>query len=162
MPVPVSYHGREQAFVKHRLLEIYLQRLFIIIGLNQRSIRYVDCFSGPWQEDSADLQDTSIGIALRIFQKSREGLKKMGRDVEFHALFIERNEIAFKKLQDHLAGFQQTGISTSAFHGDFFEPRASMLEWCGPHDFTFFFVDPKGWKNVVEIPTITPLLQRTN
>jgi len=162
MPVPVSYHGREQAFVKHRLLEIYLQRLFIIIGLNQRSIRYVDCFSGPWQEDSADLQDTSIGIALRIFQKAREGLKKMGRDVEFHALFIERNEIAFKKLQDHLAGFQQTGISTSAFHGDFFEPRASMLEWCGPHDFTFFFVDPKGWKNVVEIPTLTPLLQRTN
>ena len=72
MLIPASYHGREQAFVKHRLLETYLQRLFMIIGLHQKSIRYVDCFSGPWQEGSADLQDTSIGIALKIIQKSRE------------------------------------------------------------------------------------------
>ena len=161
MPVPASYHGREQAFVKHRLLETYLQRLFMIIGLNQSSIRYVDCFSGPWQEDSADLSDTSIGIVLNIIRKSREGLTARGREVSFHALFIEKDKIAFKKLQAHLSDFQQPGISTSAFHGDFFELPDSMLNWCGP-DFTFFFVDPKGWKNVVEIPTLTPLLQRPN
>src|SRR5208337_640130 len=109
MPVPASYHGREQAFVKHRLLEAYLQRLFMIIGLHQKSIRYVDCFSGPWQEGSAELKDTSIGISLKIIGKSREGLKKMGKDVAFHALFIEKDKIAFKKLQDHLASFQQPG-----------------------------------------------------
>ena len=162
MPVPSSYHGREQAFVKHHLLETYLQRLFMIIGIYQKSIRYVDCFSGPWQEGSTDLEDTSIGISLKIIGKSREGLKKLAKDVTFHALFIEKDKIAFKKLEDHLAGFQQTGISTSAFHGDFFELRNSILGWCGPDDFTFFFVDPKGWKNVVEIPTLTPLLQRPN
>ncbi len=162
MRIPDIYHGREQTFVKHRLLEAYLQRLFMIIGLHQKSIRYVDCFSGPWQEGSAELKDTSIGISLKIIGKSREALQKMGKDVAFHALFIEKDKIAFKKLQNHLANFQQTGISTSAFPGDFFELRDLILDWCGPNDFTFFFVDPKGWKNVVEIPTLTPLLRRPN
>lgn len=162
MPVPASYHGREQAFVKHHLLETYLQRLFMIIGLHQKSIRYVDCFSGPWQEGSADLSDTSIGIVLNIIRKSREGLIERGREVSFDALFIEKDRISFKKLQDHLASFHQTGISTSALHGDFFELRDLILDWCGPDVFTFFFVDPKGWKKVVEVPTLTPLLQRPN
>jgi three-Cys-motif partner protein len=156
MLVPANYHGREQAFVKHRLLETYLQTLFMIIGMNQRSIRYVDCFSGPWQEGSAELQDTSIGIVLKIFQKSQEGLKKLGREVTFHALFIEKDTSAFQKLQSHLSGFSRAGIFTDALHGDFFELRDSMLKWCGPDDFTFFFVDPKGWKNVVEIPNAHP------
>lgn len=162
MQVPESYHGREQAFVKHCLLETYLQRLFMIIGLHQRRIRYVDCFSGPWQEGSADLQDTSIGIVLKIFQKSQEGLKKLGRDMTFHALFIEKDTSAFHKLQSHLSGFSQAGIFTDSCHGDFFELRDSILKWCGPDDFTFFFIDPQGWKRVVEIPTLTPLLRRPN
>jgi three-Cys-motif partner protein len=162
MPVPASYHGREQAFVKHRLLETYLQRLFMIIGLHQRSIRYVDCFSGPWQEDSADLSDTSIGIALKIIRKSREGLRKRGRDVTFHALFIEKDKNAFQKLHDHLHGLSEEEVSTDAFPGDFFDLRESILKWCGSEDFTFFFIDPNGWKNVVEIPTLAPLLQRPN
>jgi three-Cys-motif partner protein len=162
MPVPASYHGREQAFVKHRLLETYLQRLFMIIGLNQRSIRYVDCFSGPWQEDSADLSDTSIGIALKIIRKSREGLRKRGRDVTFHALFIEKDKNAFRKLHDHLQGLSKEEVSADAFLGGFFDLRESILKWCGSEDFTFFFIDPNGWKNVVEIPTLTPLLRRPN
>ena len=162
MQVPANYRGREQAFVKHRLLETYLQRLFMIIGLHQQSIRYVDCFSGPWQEESPDLQDTSIGIALKIFQKTRESLMKMGREVRFHALFIEKDRIAFQKLQGHLAGTAQAGISTTALPGDFYELRDSILGWCGPDDFTFFFVDPTGWKKVVEIPTLMPLLKRHN
>ncbi len=76
MQVPENYHGREQAFVKHHLLETYLLPLFMIIGSYQKNIRYVDCFSGPWQEESDNLQDTSIGIALKIIQKCREGFKK--------------------------------------------------------------------------------------
>ena len=64
-------------------------------------------------------------------QKSMEGLIERGREVSFHALFIEKDNISFKKLEDHLAGFQQTGISTSAFHGDFFDLRDSILDWCG-------------------------------
>jgi hypothetical protein len=29
-----------------------------------------------------------------------------------------------------------------------------------PDEFAFFFIDPKGWKKVVEVPTLKPLLQR--
>lgn len=160
--VPESYHGREQAFVKHQLLEAYLQRLFMIIGLSQNTIQYVDCFSGPWQEGSSDLSDTSIGIALKIIQKAREGLMRNGRNVRFRALFIEKDKVAYRKLKDHLAGLQQSEVTASSFPGDFFELRDSILDWCGPDAFTFFFVDPRGWKNVVEIPTLTPLLKRPN
>ena len=162
MLVPKSYHGREQAFVKHHLLETYLRRLFMIIGLHQKSIRYVDCFSGPWQEGSADLHDTSIGIALENIMKCRDGLKKLEKDITFHALFIEKDNDAFRKLCNYLAGIRQSEVATEAFHGNFFDLRKSILEWCGPNDFTFFFIDPKGWKNVVEIPTLTPLLWRPN
>lgn len=162
MIVPTNYHGREQAFVKHRLLETYLERLFMIIGQHQRSIRYVDCFSGPWQEGSPDLQDTSIGIALKSIRKCRKGLKEKGKDLTFHALFIEKDQHSFQKLCEYLAGVPNEEIATKAFHGDFFNLRESILQWCGPYDFTFFFIDPKGWKNVVEIPTLTPLLLRPN
>ena len=32
--VPDAYHGREQAYIKHRLLEGYLEKLFMIIGMS--------------------------------------------------------------------------------------------------------------------------------
>lgn len=162
MQVPESYHGREQAFVKHHLLETYLLRLFMIIGQHQKNIRYVDCFSGPWQEGSDDLQDTSIGISLKIIQKCRERLKQMGRDVTFHALFIEKDKNSFQKLQSYLAGVPPREVSTKALPGDFFDLRGAILEWCGQNDFTFFFIDPTGWKEIVEIPTLAPLLRRPN
>ncbi len=162
MPVPASYHGREQAFVKHHLLETYLQRLFMIIGLRQKTILYVDCFSGPWQEGSADLHDTSIGISLKIIGKSREGLNRLGKDVTFHALFIEKDKASFQKLQYYLNGHSQQKVSTKALSGGFFELRDLILDWCGAEDFTFFFIDPTGWKNAVEVPTLAPLLRRPN
>ena len=66
MKVPENYRNREQAYVKHHLLQTYLERLFMIIGQNQRIIRYVDCFSGPWNEQDENLEDTSIAISLFI------------------------------------------------------------------------------------------------
>jgi hypothetical protein len=46
--------------------------------------------------------------------------------------------------------------------GEFIELRQDILSWCGVNDFAFFFIDPKGWKDSVEIPTLQPLLQRRN
>lgn len=162
MPVPDSYHGREQAYVKHHLLRAYLERLFMIIGQRQSCIRYVDCFSGPWQEGSESLQDTSIGIVLDIMQKCKEGLDRRGRDVKFQVLFIEKDGKAFKKLEAFLAQSTHHGVMTDARKGEFFDLRESILEWCGPDDFTFFFIDPTGWKKVIEIPTLTNFLKRPN
>jgi hypothetical protein len=50
--VPDSYDGREQAWIKHQLLESYLDKLLHIIGAaskrnQQVEICYVDCFAGP-------------------------------------------------------------------------------------------------------------------
>lgn len=47
-------------------------------------------------------------------------------------------------------------------NGDFIDLREDILKWCGPDDFAFFFIDPKGWRYAVEIPTLSPLLQRRN
>jgi len=162
MVVPENYRGREQAFVKHRLLKTYLERLFMIIGLSQPVIRYVDCFSGPWNEKDEQLKDTSIGISLGIMKKCLEGLRGIGRNVTFHALFIEKDRRAFEKLDVHLKATTMPGISTTAHNGEFFDLRNEILRWCGQDDFVFFFIDPKGWKNIVEIPTLEPLLKRPN
>jgi three-Cys-motif partner protein len=94
-------------------------------------------------------------------RQCREGLQKMGHKVTFHALFIEKDKNAFRKLQQFLETIPSHEVVTDALPGDFFGLRRTILDWCGK-DFTFFFIDPKGWKKVVEIPTLTPLLQRPN
>ncbi len=35
--IPVAYDGREQALVKHRLLEDYLEKLFLIVGMGSKN-----------------------------------------------------------------------------------------------------------------------------
>jgi len=149
MKVPESYRNREQAYVKHHLLRIYLERLFMIIGQSQSIIRYVDCFSGPWNEQDVNLQDTSIGISLEIMRKCRDGLKHMGKNVRFQALFIEKDKPAFDKLEAYLSACTSPDVITAARNGEFYDLREQILNWCGEDDFTFFFIDPKGWKKVV-------------
>jgi three-Cys-motif partner protein len=163
MEIPAGYKGREQAFVKHTLLKTYLERLFMIVGQTQKTICYVDCFAGPWQEDGNDLHDTSIAISLEIMQKCRDGLHKFGKPVRFRALYIEKEEGPFNRLEAFLSENEASSqIETKAMKGEFFNLRTDILNWCGKKDFGFFFIDPKGWKRAVEIPTLKPLLQRTN
>ena len=73
MKVPESHRNREQAYVKHHLLRTYLEHLFMIVVQSQSITRYVDCFSGPWNEQDENLQDTSIGISLGIMHKCQDG-----------------------------------------------------------------------------------------
>jgi three-Cys-motif partner protein len=155
-----DYKGREQAYIKHRLLEAYLKRLFMIVGQFQSSICYVDCFAGPWEENRDDLMDTSIGISMKIMADCREALGRLGMDVRFRALYIEKSRRSHAKLQAFLHGNPPPGIVAESFCGEFFDLRQQVLEWCRPDEFAFFFIDPKGWKKVVEVPTLKPLLQR--
>lgn len=134
----------------------------MIVGQHERTICYVDCFAGPWEEQGDDLEDTSIARSLNIIRKCRDGLSGMGKTVQFRALFVEQKNKSFHKLQDYLISRKSDGIDTHALNGSFHELVQDILSWCGPDGFVFFFVDPKGWKNAVELPTLTPLLRRPN
>jgi len=160
MEIPDDYKGREHSFIKHRLLEAYIQRLFMIIGQYESRICFVDCFAGPWKAESDNLKDTSIAISLNIMKECYESLKKQGKKVQFKALYIEKNREAYKILNSFLNKESTNEVRAESLYGDFYSLRADILKWCGDNDFTFFFIDPKGWKNVVEIDTLRPLLQR--
>jgi len=158
---PEDYIGREQTFIKHTLLNNYLERLFMIIGRYEKSISYVDCFAGPWQESHDDLADTSIAISLNIMQKCQEGLlRNFGKNVQFSALYIGKNKESFDKLKSFLDDRKGNKVNPHSFHGNFHDLRDEILEWCGLDDFTFFLIDPTGWKNIIEGETLFPLLQR--
>jgi len=75
-------------------------------------------------------------------------------------LYIEKDRRAYDKLVDFLKLDEWAKIETKALHGDFFTLRNAICDWCNNDSFAFFFIDPTGWKNVVEIETLKPLLQR--
>lgn len=162
--VPDEYRGREQAYIKHRLLESYLEKLFLIIGGSARRLRltevcYVDCFAGPWASESEDLSDTSIGISLRILKKCQESLCSRGISVRFRALYVEKDGASFQRLDQFLKQKTPAEICSKAMHGDFIDLRSEISNWCGESAFVFFFIDPKGWTQIT-IDTLRPLLQR--
>ena len=158
--MPNAYIGREQAYVKHTILKTYLQRLFMIVGQGKESvINYVDCFSGPWKEGDERLIDTSIGVSLEQMAKCQQSLKdSFGRETKFRALYIEKDPIAFAKLKKFLSQQPYPGIEVECLNGDYTELLGDIVSWCGGH-FTFFFVDPTGWQNVVGAKTMLPLLK---
>ncbi|MBI1891286.1 MAG: hypothetical protein HYS18_11600 [Burkholderiales bacterium] len=93
--IPPPYKGREQAFIKHLLLERYLERLLRIVGwsaaqLGYKEIVFVDCFAGPWQDESDDLSSTSIGISLSLLSKVHKDLDAKNKSVRFRAVFVEK------------------------------------------------------------------------
>lgn len=158
--MPSIYIGKEQAYVKHTILKTYLQRLFLIVGQSKETvINYVDCFAGPWKEEDEDLSDTSIGVSLEQMASCQESLQKQfGRDVKFRALYIEKDPIAFQKLDFFLLQQPYPKIETKCLNGDYTELLGEIVAWCGSN-FTFFFVDPTGWQKVVGAKTMLPLLQ---
>lgn len=156
--IPMEYQGREQAYVKHTILRTYLQRLFMIIGRSEKVINYVDCFAGPWSEESDDLRDTSIGISLSLMKDCAKSLKERhGAKVKFRALYIEKNDDAFAKLQRFLSNNTDSGVDASCIHGDYTTKIDEIANWA-KLGFTFFFIDPKGWRKVINAPVLAPLL----
>lgn len=162
--VPEAYDGREQAFVKHQLLESYLRKLFLIVGMgagrsHPPELCYVDCFAGPWGDDSESIESTSIAISLRILDECRKTLAEHGINARVRALYIEKDPRAFERLAAYLARATPVGMSAEAWHGDFVDLRGEILKWPAQKAFAFFFIDPKGWKEI-GIGTLRPLLQR--
>lgn len=64
-----NYLGREQAYVKHCLLEDYLPDWAYKVGSAWDSLVYVDGFAGPWQTTHADYADSSFGVAIKALHQ---------------------------------------------------------------------------------------------
>lgn len=161
--IPAAYDGREQALIKHVLLKSYLEKLFHIIGLNKTTgkteLCYVDCFAGPWGDKSDGMETTSIAISLRVLASCKQTLAKRGVNATVRALYVEQDATAFGRLTKYLESDTPEGIVTGALRGDFAKLREDIVRWVGLDSFTFFFIDPKGWKDV-GVDVLRPLLQR--
>ena len=141
-----------------------MEKLFFIVGGAARKVgrielRFVDCFAGPWGDESDDLKGTSIAISLHTLDVVRQRLGRLGVSANIHALYIEKDAKSFAKLQDFLSSNTPSGIDAKAWRGDFVAMRADLLQWAGSDAFTFFFIDPMGWKEI-GIGTLRPLLER--
>lgn len=155
-----DYVGREQSFLKHTILETYLQRLFMIIGRAEVTINYVDCFAGPWADDNKELKDTSIGLSIEQMRKCVATLRKNHqKTVTFRALYIEKDRAAFSRLQEYLDKHRDPAVHVECRHGDYTTLIPDIMAWSQDH-FTFFFVDPKGWKGIIGPTTMQMLLER--
>ena len=162
--LPDGYEGRGPAFIKHTLLKLYLEALFLIVGMGADKVRvtelcYVDCFAGPWGDDTEDLGTTSIAISLGILDQCRKKLSDMGKTIRFRALYVEKDKKAFARLEKYLRDHTPVGIDATPINGDFVDLQPQILEWCGSNSFAFFFIDPKGWSDV-GVGVLRPLLER--
>ena len=147
------YDGREQTLAKHEVLRRYLQRFAFIIGSWSESITYVDCYSGPWDERSAEFADTSFGIAI---EQLRAAKRRLGKSIRLRCFFIEKNESAYFKLREFVSQFDDIEIET---RNEVFENCVDDILHFVRADsktFPFFLIDPKGWSIPIEV--IRPLL----
>jgi len=98
-----AYKGREQAYVKHYLLEKYLAPLAYKVGSAWGSFVYIDGFSGPWQTTRPDYADSSFGVAVDTLHQVRRGMQETwGRDLPVHIILVEQDKRAFGALENSL------------------------------------------------------------
>jgi len=161
MEVPTEYHGREQSFLKHRVLKEYLLRWGRKLGsLSRRGplrLWYVDCFAGPWSSRSPSLEDTSIHIGVHALAEAAATWRTAGHDIEVNAVFVEANRNAFETLRDHLASLGGP-VKTYALHGEFGQ-QVDAIAGLLRADPAFIFVDPTGFKGAA-MSFIAPLVER--
>ena len=162
MEINNVYRGREHSLVKHELLRGYLEKLLLIVGTSgTREITYVDCFAGPWGADGESLDGTSIAISLGILKGVRDTLAAPPyrlAGLRLRAVFVEKAKRRYQRLADYLAASAPLGIECHGLCGDYFELQDEILNLCG-NGFAFFFIDPKGWKDVT-IPKLRKLAAR--
>jgi three-Cys-motif partner protein len=157
--IPAQYQGREQSYLKHRVLEEYLLSWGHKLGsfAQHRRVRlcYVDGFAGPWQAKDAQLADTSISIGLDALEEAAATWKTKGYSIDLDAFFVEKEPRAFSALERFLNG--RTGVvRTQAFRGEFGDHVEHIRQQLGT-DAAFIFVDPTGWKGAA-MHFIAPLL----
>lgn len=159
MQVPQQYEGREQSFLKHRVLHEYLLGWGLKLGSAARGRRvrlcYVDGFAGPWKAKSGVLEDTSIAIGLAALEAAIKTWSEHGAMFDVEAGFVERDDTAFGELEKYLKG-RSGAVKTFARHGEFGSFVPELQRWLAA-DAGLIFVDPTGWKGAA-MGFIAPLV----
>jgi three-Cys-motif partner protein len=160
----VPYAGREQASVKHFLLESYLTRLIMITARSRYDrIAYIDAFAGPWQSAQENLSDTSFAKAIEVVEGCRAQLANaFNRSVRFRALFVERDPDRFVRLKQFADSRSTSEVEIVAVNEDFASSTESVARWIRDDEMAFVLVDPTGWKTVIAPSTLAPLLRKSN
>jgi len=154
--IPPEYAGREQSWVKHLILERYLEKLAYKILSTRTDFVYVDGFSGPWSARSESYTDTSFGIAIRLLRQVRETLGAKGKRCRIRCLFIEKDPEAFARLAQVAA--TTGGVEVTAWNGEFEEKIDEIIQFVN-RAFALIFIDPTGWTGYA-LDKIAPLLSR--
>ncbi|TQV70257.1 three-Cys-motif partner protein TcmP [Denitrobaculum tricleocarpae] len=152
---PSAYIDREQTYVKHFVLEKYLERVAYNIFSFQTDFTYVDGFSGPWKSENERYEDTSFFIAIAQLRAVRSNIKdSRNKDVNFRCMFIEKAPKAFQELEETVRNIQDVPIEL--IHGSF-EDNVSRISEFAKTSFSLIFIDPTGWQGF-SLEKITPLL----
>lgn len=118
---------------------------------------YVDCFAGPWKARDQELRDTSISIGLTALESVAQTWGTEHFLIELGAIFVEKNQHAFKQLGQFLANRSEL-VRTHPLPGEFGQ-RIGEIEQLIQSDPAFVFVDPTGWKGVA-MDFIAPLVKQ--
>jgi three-Cys-motif partner protein len=158
---PDHYVGREQTLVKHIILQKYLERFAHIIGSRWSTINYIDCFSGPWNVHSQNLEDSSFYIAISELRKAQEAHAKRGRKILIRGFFLEKDSAAYQRLQGYAGKNSAPNVEIVTKHEELADASGAIQAFVkagGRDAFTFLFIDPTGWTGF-EMDVIRPLLQ---
>lgn len=153
-----DYAGREQSYVKHVFLESYLERLVHKTASTFQHIVYVDGFAGPWQSANERFDDTSFGIALNALRRAKATWKSQHRDVQMSAHLVEREPTAYQHLARVPSRYPDIDVRT--YNEDFLIALPAITKGIPARAFTFFFIDPKGWR--IRLHDLAPLLSRSS
>jgi len=143
--------GREQAYVKHSLLEIYLPELAFRVGKKWDVLAYVDGFAGPWKTHDPDHADSSFRIAIETLRRSQAGLREgHGRELRVTCILVEQDKGAFAELQRIAVNEASPGFDVQALQGEFVKqiPAIDRLIKGIGNPFKFVLLDPTGWAQI--------------
>lgn len=160
MPDLTHYEGREQGYIKHTLIEKYLERFAFKIASKWDEITYLDAFAGPWGSKSDDLSDTSFGIALNLLKKGREAAAlHRGRSPNIRVILVEKDPKAFAKLDQFFKTRPTDGIQITCLEGEFEDQISTITKHTKGNSFLFSLIDPKGWAGL-SMQVIAPLVKK--
>lgn len=145
------YQGREQAYVKHYLLERYLPDWAYKVGTKWNSLIYIDGFAGPWGTTDPNYADSSFAVAVDALRTCKLGLQKRGVALSTYAILVESSNEAFAKLDAFAHSANGPDVSVTAMPGKFVEMISQIneqLKVAGPRAFKFVLLDPTGWADI--------------